>query len=148
MPPMQVLEFNPKVSGEQYIILCRGLKTDFDNAEHFWLKARQKREWWDVWGDGGGLGNEYENYRLLATDSVKADEPLQYVSLSENEFYELINQYPCFEKLAQPLSQILGLDELRPCYVVGAYARAKWNSVMAMAEFKDEFAAFHWHTTA
>jgi len=53
LPPMQVAILNSEVVGtEEFVVLCRGLKTDFQDVVHFWLKARQRREWWDIWGDG------------------------------------------------------------------------------------------------
>ena len=150
MPPMQAVMLPMDGSGEEYISLCRGFKANFDGAEHFWLKARQKREWWDLWENGEGFGEKYENYADYAASLVKSEEPLVYTPLSKEEFYEFVNLFPCFGARRQPLSEILELDELESSYVSGVYAEAedKWSSRMAFAEFADEFVAFHWQTTA
>lgn len=128
-PRMEVISFLPydfrSAASEEMINICRGPKTDFESALHFWVASQLCQKW--KWTDR----NEF----FLPYLQEPACRPIGQV-----DFMILLDQT---RLLKHP---VVITPEGR--YLRGQKMADEWDDSSAVAEFEHEFIAFNWETTA
>ena len=126
-PPVEVISFDqdafPQPASEESIVICRGVKTNFDNAIHFWVVAMQCEDW-----------EGREEYFLPYLNRAVCQD------IDEQEFRLMLNR---LQGLKYPI-----VIKVEGKYFWGQKMADEWDDLAALAEFEHEYLSFHWETTA
>lgn len=152
-PAIEVMQFAPddfpSSSSEEYIQLCRGIESDFENAVHFWVASQQCQDW-----------NGREEYILPYLQEATCqpmDEEAFILILSQTQrlkplpriivTYVAHPEYIQLDRQTQEFKRPIIVTP-KGKYVWGQQMANEWNDSSALAEFEHEFIAFNWETTA
>ena len=129
-PPLEVVIFGnsefTSTCSEQMIRTVRGSRTDFTGGLHFWIKAMEAIDWYDV------------EPSFTAYAEAALCEPI-----CSGEFADVVGAYSC--SLVPPLPGFL--DDLAG-WKSGLRMYNEWNDVAVLAELTDSFLLFTWSTSA
>ena len=112
-------------ASEQSIMICRGVKTNFDNAIHFWAVAMQSEQW-------EGREEYFLPYLGRAVCRV----------IDEKEFLTILNHCQSLKHpfVIAPKGKYIWGQEMAD--------DDEWSDFSALAEFEHEYLSFHWQMTA
>jgi hypothetical protein len=126
-PPMTILSFDADdfvtSCSEESIRICQGSRSNFDSAIQFWVKVIQHHL------------SENPEYLVPYLQRAKCR------GISKKKFNQITQ---CCGGLRKRIT--LPLREDNFASAMQMYDR--WDDVAALAEYADEYIAFHWTTTA
>jgi hypothetical protein len=112
----------PSSSSEETISIYRGLKSNFENPVHFWIRAHLSQD-----------QTKRMAYLMPYLHSAL------YKPVEEQEFMQRLSQ-------ADNLKNIMIKPKGK--YLQGLKMIDEWNDFSAIAEFEQEYLSFDWDTTA